>query len=83
LLRHKATGDDWKVAEADAPWKRYTSITTDISASYDGADIDWWPLGAGRSSGLAVAIITLLLILAIPLRPWLEALGAPDEKPPE
>jgi hypothetical protein len=77
LLRHKVAGDDWKVAEADAPWKRYTSTTTNLAASYDGADIDWWPLGAGQSSGLAVAAIALLLLLAIPLRPWLTALRPP------
>jgi len=81
LLRHKVAGDDWKVAEADAPWKRYTSVTPDIAASYDGADIDWWPLGAGASRGPAVAAIALLLLLAIPVRPWLTALRRSDDAP--
>jgi hypothetical protein len=82
LLRHKAAGDDWKTAEADAPWKRYTSSTANIQASYEAADIDWWPLGVPASRGLAVVVIALLLFLAIPLRPWLTALRTPANPPP-
>ena len=74
LLHHKLTGDDWQAAEADAGWKRYTSRTLNIAESYRGAEIDWWPLGAASSGGLAVALIAGLLLLAIPLRPWLAAL---------
>jgi hypothetical protein len=80
LLRHKVAGDDWRTAEGDAPWKRYTSSTQDIALSYDGTNIDWWPLGAASSGGLAAALTALLLLLAIPIRPWLTALRARDRE---
>lgn len=83
LLRHKIAGDDWKVAEADAPWKRYTSLTLDIKGPYELAAIDWWPFATvpGRRAA-TVALITLLLGLATPLRLWRAALRAGDDPPP-
>lgn len=74
LLRHKVAGDDWVRAEADAPWKRYTSRSLDIASSYQGADIDWWPLGTAPAGRWGVWGIVVALTLAIPARPWLRAL---------
>jgi len=52
LLRHKLAGDDWTSAEADAPWKRYTSRVLDLRSTYDAADLDWWPaVGCRRARG--------------------------------
>ena len=76
LLTHKLAGDDWRAAEADAPWKSYTSLTLDIRDSYATAALDWWlatPTSHGRWPMLLVAA---LLILAIPIRPWLADLRA-------
>jgi hypothetical protein len=74
LLRHKIAGSDWKAAEADAPWKRYTSLTLDIQASYDRAQIDWWVLGTSPDLRPIAFISALFLLLAIPVRPLLGAL---------
>ena len=75
LLRHQVAGDDWKTAEADAPWKRYTSLTIDIQQSYEHAGIDWWLLAVPDGRRLAAfLLITQMLTLATPLRPWRDAL---------
>lgn len=74
LLRHQIAGDDWRTAEADAPWKRYTSLKLDIHRSYDGAQIDWWLIDPARTGAVPVILIALLLGLAVPFRPWLGAL---------
>jgi hypothetical protein len=44
LLWHKLAGDDWKTAEKEAPWHRYTTINVNIQDSYDRSRIDWWVL---------------------------------------
>jgi hypothetical protein len=74
LLRHKWAGDDWMTAEADAPWRRYTSVRLDIRASYDAAGIDWWPFAADPGRRLPAVLVALCLLLAIPARPWWTAL---------
>jgi hypothetical protein len=76
LLRHHLAGDDWRTAEADAPWKRYTSLTLDIQKSYDSAEIDWWMSGPKRYGLLPIALMAVLLVLPVRIRPWLAALGA-------
>jgi hypothetical protein len=77
LLGHRLAGDDWRTAEADAPWKRYTSLPLDIRQSYDAAEIDWWPLGTEQGVWSPMLIILGLLALAIPIRPWIAALRVP------
>jgi hypothetical protein len=44
LVKSLARGDDWHTAQADAPWRRYTSLDVDLSRSYPRARIDWWGL---------------------------------------
>lgn len=47
LARHILADHDWVTAEADAPWKRYTSLRLNVSDPYRRAkdQIDWWYLG--------------------------------------
>jgi len=81
LLTHKLAGDDWRTAEADAPWKSYTSLTLDIREAYDTAALDWWlavPTSRGR---WPLLLIALLLLLAMPVRPWLTDLRAAGVAP--
>jgi hypothetical protein len=42
LLRHVVADDDWRSAEEDAPWHRYTTLNLNIASSYQRARIDWW-----------------------------------------
>jgi hypothetical protein len=45
LLRHVPRGHGWEEAEADAPWKRYTTLKLDvIKGWYAWARVDWWKL---------------------------------------
>jgi hypothetical protein len=49
LLRHVLHEDGWNVAEADAPWHRYTRLPLDIASSYARARIDWWAADYDRN----------------------------------
>jgi hypothetical protein len=78
-LRHKLTRDDWRAAQRDAPWARYTSLTFDIREPYDYATIDWWPLFAPRGHRLPLVILSgLFLLSVIPLRVWAATLRSPS-----
>lgn len=46
LVQSIARGDapDGKAAQADAPWRRYTSLTFQLGATYPRARLDWWGL---------------------------------------
>jgi hypothetical protein len=81
LLRHKLAHDDWRSAQKDAPWARYTSLTFNIQEAYDRAEIDWWPLMAPRGRRLVVVLLGGLFPgLVIPWRLWRSTLrGDPDE----
>lgn len=81
LLRHKLARDDWRQAEADAPWKRHTSLTLNIGESYDHAAIDWLPLAAGKGRVAIAVPAMLLLLLAIPFRRWGAALRPDVSRP--
>ncbi len=47
LAKHVLARDDWKTAEKDAPWHRYTKLPLDISDGYARARLDWWFLDFG------------------------------------
>jgi hypothetical protein len=75
LLRHKLTGDDWRVAARDAPWTRYTALNLNIQRSYEAAKINWWPFAASHPRPLPIALLSVLVLsLTMPLRRWLRAL---------
>jgi hypothetical protein len=82
LLVHKLAGDDWRSAQADAPWKIYTSLTPDIQAAYDTAALDWWLAMPTLHGRWPLLLVVLLLVLAMPIRPWLTALRSTDSAPP-
>jgi hypothetical protein len=42
LVKHVLREDPWQVAEADAPWKRYTKLTLNVAEPYRRAHLDWW-----------------------------------------
>jgi hypothetical protein len=45
MAKHIWRGDSWEVAEADAPWHRYTTLKlTNIRGQYTRARLDWWYL---------------------------------------
>jgi hypothetical protein len=44
LLESLARGDDAASAQADAPWRTYTSLQVNLDASYPRARVDWWGL---------------------------------------
>jgi hypothetical protein len=63
LAGHLRHGDDWAVAEADAPWHRYTKLKLDVRASYGAARIDWWYLEFfPRFPGAALALMLPMLL---------------------
>ena len=81
LLRHKLAHDDWRRAEADAPWRRVTSIGLDISPGYDGAHIDWWPMIMANGVWPAALMCGALLLVGVPWRAWKAALEGPADQP--
>jgi hypothetical protein len=57
LLRHVPFAHDWRTAEADAPWHRYTTLTLNVAGNYSRARVDWWFLdwrGVRRPAGIIV-----------------------------
>jgi hypothetical protein len=45
LVKSIVRGDaDGRAAQIDAPWRRYTSMTVNLNATYPRARIDWWGL---------------------------------------
>ena len=44
MLRNLAAGNDWKQADRNAPWHRYTTLPMNLADSYPRARIDWWGL---------------------------------------
>ena len=44
LVESLARGDDARTAQADAPWRRYTSLDFNLASTYPRARIDWWGL---------------------------------------
>jgi hypothetical protein len=60
LFRHVVAGDSWQVADADAPWRRYTKLKMNIARTYAGARLDWWMLdfkGDLRPVGLLLFVL--------------------------
>jgi hypothetical protein len=62
LVKSLARGDDWRAAQADAPWRRYTSLNVDLSQTYPRARIDWWGLIWMRDAPQTWALGLVLLV---------------------
>jgi hypothetical protein len=65
LVPHVLRGDDWRTAERDAPWHRYTTLTLDISSSYANARLDWWFLELYPVAPKVALALLLTLLLAM------------------
>ncbi|HEX4450990.1 MAG TPA: hypothetical protein VH143_08985 [Kofleriaceae bacterium] len=65
LLESLARSDDAKAAQADAPWRTYTSLDVNLEADWGRARVDWWGLLWLRDfPGTRVLGAILLLIFA-------------------
>jgi hypothetical protein len=63
LARSRLAGRDWAAAEADAPWRRHTSLQLDIASAYQRVRLDWWGMlwlrdfTRYRAAGLALLVL--------------------------
>ncbi|MBA3393305.1 MAG: hypothetical protein H0T89_11705 [Deltaproteobacteria bacterium] len=76
LVKSLARGDDWKAAQADAPWRRYTTLEVNLANTYPRARLDWWILlwieDAPHTRGAGLAILGVLVgALALGIWLWL------------
>jgi hypothetical protein len=79
LVKSLARGDDDRSAQADAPWRRYTSLEVDLKPTYPRARIDWWGLlwikDAPATRVLGIGALAILVgALAAGIWLWLRAL---------
>ena len=74
LARHKLRQHPWAVAEQDAPWRRYTSLTLPLARQYDGTRFDWWALDyQGKRPRRAAWAMGAAGLLLLGLSCWLWA----------
>jgi hypothetical protein len=65
LLKSLARGDDAASAQADAPWRTYTSLPLDLAKDWDRTRLDWWVMlwwkdaPATQTAGIAILIALL------------------------
>jgi hypothetical protein len=65
LLKSLARGDTAAEAQADAPWRTYTSLPLNLDQSYARARIDWWGLlWIKDATDTRVLGVILLLVFA-------------------
>jgi hypothetical protein len=66
LLRSLARGDTPAEAQADAPWRAYTTLPVRLEATYPRARIDWWGLLwiSDAKQTFVGGLVTLLMLLA-------------------
>ncbi len=87
LLKSTASGDNWKAAEAAAPWHRYTALPVDIHATYARVRLDWWGLlwlrdfRQYRAAGI-VLLVLLLLVVATTAAVWIRLHRASEPSTP-
>jgi hypothetical protein len=83
LLRHVPGGDDWKTAQADAPWRVYTRLEVKIDEQwYKRARLDWWPMDWPRKDAAALMGLVLALPLLAGAWLWRRALRSPEPMAP-
>jgi hypothetical protein len=65
LVKSLARGADDRSAQADAPWRHYTTLEVNLAQTYPRARIDWWGLlwlrDAPHTRGLGIGILLVLL----------------------
>ncbi len=88
LAKSLVLGDTPEEAEATGPWHRYTSVTFNITDSYNRARLDWWGMlfitdfPSTRPLGIAI-LIALLGTSVFGIILWRRALRrSPPEDPP-
>jgi len=66
LLKSLARGDSPADAQADAPWRTYTSLQLNLDQSYPRARVDWWGLVwiSDAPQTRTLGVILLLLFAA-------------------
>ncbi len=66
LLKSLARGDDARSAQADAPWRTYTSLELDLAKDWDRTRLDWWVMVWWKDAPATqtLGIVLLLLMLA-------------------
>jgi hypothetical protein len=62
LLQHVPFQHDWRQAEADAAWHRYTRLRLDIAATYAAARVDWWYLEFANPVNRIPGLVLLTLL---------------------
>jgi len=79
MVRHIAMADDWPTAEADAPWRRYTSLDlTEARTFYSRLRFDSWLIDAGRGKTVtAIWLVLLALVGAAGVWLWRRPRGPP------
>jgi hypothetical protein len=88
LLRHVPREHDWRLAEMDAPWHRYTRLNLNIAASYRRARLDFWGLDyTAFRAARAKLLAGMLAIFTAGLGLWIfsprRRQVAPAVPPPE
>jgi len=82
LVKSIARDDTWQSAQADAPWRHYTTLELNLANSYPRARIDWWGLlwiKDAPHTWLAGLVIMLVLtgLLAAGIWMWLRIHRSP------
>ncbi|MGN6107462.1 MAG: hypothetical protein ACTHU0_20300 [Kofleriaceae bacterium] len=76
LIKSLARGDTAQSAQADAPWRHYTTLELNLATNYPRARIDWWGLLWLRDAphtfvaGLVI-LLGLLATLALGVWSWI------------
>jgi hypothetical protein len=65
LLRHVPWDHDYRRAEQDAPWHRYTRLNLDIAQSYRAARVDFWGLDFTSARDTRAKLLAAMLALIV------------------
>jgi len=74
LVRSIASGETAMQAQADAPWRHYTTLELNLASSYDRARIDWWGLlwmKDATHTWIAGLLIMILLVGGLASGIWM------------
>lgn len=74
LVRHQLAGDTFAEAQADAPWRRYTSlklVSPDLTRFYDDTHFDWWGLDIDATNWYVAVVFIALAAAMIGAGVWI------------